>query len=270
MNQFSDGFSHNFLAAYSCLESGYVCKSQYRDIKSVTEFQSGCFSCCSCGKSAVEFFCLLTFCIVNFCSVSHCTYSHSVYTKESCNNVFAEVSLGLEEDSVVCDSGKCDGGISCACCDILACTVQIICALCERIIVFEVGWKKAYKLTDLSKDLFFRFYSIDKSCLLALESSGCCVTFLCVVSIKCVRAVYEHFAFFGFDECEISQCRNNCHSSATGTEYRCDLRDHSGCHCLFEVDSTECFQCICCFLKTHSCTIYQSDHRCSCFDSKVI
>ena len=140
-------------------------------------------------KDAVEFFCLLTFCIINFCSVGYCTYSHSVYTKESCNNVFTIVSLGLEEDSVVCDSGKCDGGVSCACCDILACTVQIICALCERIIVFEVGWKKAYQLTDLSKDLFFGFYSINKTSLFALVISCCCVTFLCAVSIKCVRAV---------------------------------------------------------------------------------
>ena len=271
MNHFANCFCDHLFTAESCFESGYIGKCQNRNIKCITEFnESSCFSCTSCRKSSVEFFCFISFCVIYFCSVRYCTDCCSIQTKETGNNIFTIVFLCFEENTIISDSGKCNRCITCACCDIIACTVQIICAFYERIIVFEVRWKKSDQLTDLSEDFFFRTCSVYKTCFFTLECSCSCITFFSIVSIQCVRAVYEHFTVFGFDECEICKSRDDCHTTTTCAKYSCDLWNHSGSQCLFQVDGSECFESVGSFLKTHTCTVNKTDHRSSSLHCKVI
>ena len=139
MDHFANCFCNHFFAAESCFESCNICKCQNRDIKCITEFyKSGCFSCASCRDGSIEFFGFVALCIIYFCSVCYCTNSCSVQTKETCNNVFAVIFLCFEKDTIISNSGKCNGCISGTCCDVIACTVEIICAFYERIIVFKV------------------------------------------------------------------------------------------------------------------------------------
>ena len=123
------------------------------------------------------------------------------------------ISLNLS-----CDSGKCKGSISCTCSQIITGTVQIICTFYKRIIVLKVGRKQAYKLTDLTKDLFLCACTVNKTCLLALEISRCCITFVHMIAFQCIWSIYKHFTFFCFHKSKIRQCRNNGHTASAGAE----------------------------------------------------
>ena len=173
MDHFSNCFGNHFFTAESCFESGYIGKCQNRDIECVTEFnESSCFSCTSCRNSTIEFFGFISLSIIYFCSVGYSTDSSSVQTQETSYNIFAVIFLSFEENAVVSDSGKCDGCITCTCCDIVTGAVQIICTFYEGIIIFKIRRKKSDQLTDLSKNFFFGACSVYKTCFLALECSS--------------------------------------------------------------------------------------------------
>ena len=271
MNQCSDRFRHHLLATYSSLESVYICKSKYRDLESVTEFyELCCFSCTACTKGTIRLPYLFAFCIIALASVCNSTNGSAVQSDKSNSNTLAVVSFYLEELSVISDSGKCNGCVACAVLNILAYTVQVVCALHVRISVFAVRWQICYEFTDFSKDLVLSADSVYKTCLFALESGRGCVTFGNVIAFKGVRGVYKQFAFLLFNKCEVCQCRYKCHTTTAGTEDTCDLWDQSGCQSLFHINFTECFQCVSCLLKTETCTIDQADHRSTGLHSHII
>ena len=91
------------------------------------------------------------------------TNGSAVQSDKSNSNTLAVVSFYLEELSVISDSGKCNGCVACAVLNILAYTVQVVCALHVRISVFAVRWQICYEFTDFSKDLVLSADSVYKT-----------------------------------------------------------------------------------------------------------
>ena len=91
-----------------------------------------------------------------------------------------------------------------------------------------------------------------------------------MIAFQRIWSIYKHFTFFCFHKSKIRQCRNNGHTASAGAENRCDLRDHSGCQCLLQVNGTKSFQSVCSLLESQTCTVNKTDYRCACFHCKVI
>ena len=91
-----------------------------------------------------------------------------------------------------------------------------------------------------------------------------------MVSVQCVRGVYEKFSVFRLHEREVCHSRDECHTAAACAKYCRDLWNHAGCHCLRHIDFAETVQSISCLLQTHTGTVYQSDDRSTCFLCKLI
>ena len=126
--------------------------------------------------------------------------------------------------------------------------------------VREEEKRKIYQITDLGDQFSLFSYNINISNFLALEFCRRGIVLLCPAAFHSVRGIYEQLCFFAFHKGKVCQSRNQCQAAAAAAKYCCDLRNHSGSQCLFQVNGTKCLKSISCFLKTHTCTVNKTNY----------
>ena len=96
------------------------------------------------------------------------------------------------------------------------------------------------------RDFFLGSSKVNKTCFFALEICGCGITFGYVVSVQCVRGVYEKFSVLDSMNVKSVIAGMSALPPPQVPNTAADLWNHAGCHCLRHIDFAETVQSISC------------------------